>query len=672
MIPTLRFRLAKACGIAATCLLAVQPMEASCNSSEHVASLNKLVEAHTEATAETESIEVSDTLYLEELRVIGTRIEVPDHYQPVWIQSVDPTHMSNLPHESAAYLLSGNTFSLVRDYGEGNMALISQRGFPPGHSRILWEEMPINHPMLGVFDLSLIPAGMIDGLSSSSGNPAAMSGSGGIGGTVSLQTRKRDEKAFISHSIGSYGFGQTGAGASITEGHFSGGIRAYLQRGDYDFLYDDPDPVRQQKKTRDNNHKSAGYLLAQSKYKYHDWRFRSLVWLDNITNELPGSVYAPSRARQDDRSYRWLLQTGYDGFERTWITATAGWYRYELDYTDQRTARTDAGTSRLFMIQPVARHVWSHRHESNFAAQWAWQKIETDHYAQTSHHHQVSTRVNHSWQLASFAVLYPSVEWETHTEFQNALNPALGITFLPGTQRLILRGMVSRNRNNPSFNDLYWQPGGNADLQPETVTSYETGFSFRFSANGDEEVVTAGFTLFRNSFEDGIRWIPGPDGRFTPRNMEQIRSRGAELDLRMQREISAIGFDLHYMVSHTRASITKERFQGDGAVGRQMIYVPEWMHKGSFYVAFQERIWTRITLQHIGQRFTTMDHSSPRDPLSAVTRMDTDAGISMAVRSTHIQASIGIRNLTDQSYEIISGYPVAPRHYNASLTVSLR
>lgn len=672
MIPILRLLHAVVCGFAAISLLAVLPNDASGHSSIHVPVSDQLFASHPDVIAAAESIEVGDTLHLEELRVIGTRIETPDHRQPVWIQSADPGFLRNLPQESAAYLLSANTFSLVRDYGEGNMALVSQRGFPPGQSRIIWEEMPINHPMLGVFDLSLIPAGLLDGISASSGNPAAMTGSGGIGGTVSLRTRKRDERAFLSQSIGSYGFEQTGAGASIKEGSFTGGIRAYLKRGDYDFPYDDPDPVRRQKKTRDYNGMSAGYLLAQGNYSLRDWRFRSLMWLDDITNELPGSIHAPVRARQDDRSFRWLLQTGYDGFERTWITATAGWYRYELDYTDRRTGRTDASTSRLYMVQPVVRHVWSHHHESNLAVQWAHLAVETDHYAETVHHHQISTRLNHSWQIAKFAALYPSLEWDAHTEFRSALNPALGITIQPGIQYLILRGMISRNRNNPSFNDLYWQPGGNVDLQPETVTSSEAGFSFRYPAQGDEEVVLAGLTFFRHDFNDGIRWIPGPDGRFTARNIEQIRSRGTEMDLKISQEFSVFHFDVRYLVSHTRATIVQERFQGDDATGRQMIYVPEWAHKGSLHAEYRNRIWSRFALQYIGKRFTTMDHSSPRDPLSAFTRIDMDAGFHIHARSMNLQVSLGIRNITDQSYQYISGYPAAPRHYRASLTISLR
>ncbi len=638
-----------------------------------------------------------DTLYLEEVRVIGTRIQVPDHLQPVWIQNIDSQLLRKLPYESAAYHLSGNTFSIIRDYGEGNMALVSQRGFSPVHTRIVWEEMPLNHPMLGMFDLSLVPAGLLDGISSSSGNPAAMSGSGGIGGMLSLRTRTHPERFFLTQSVGSYGFTQTGLGASLRKGSFDGGIRTFRQSGDFDFPYNNPDPARQETLARDNNRKESTHVLAHGSYRRNDWHFRSLLWLDDTANDLPGSVFFPSPARQDDRSARILLQSGYDGWDRTWITATAGWYSYNLDYEDAFTDPANASTVRMYLMQPAIRHVWSRQHESHIAAQLAVQSIDASTYPEKKQQQGLSVRWNHAWQAAYTLVLYPSVEWEWHSRFDDALNPALGLTFHPATRYVMLRAMAGRNRNNPTYNDLYWQPFGNPELMPETVYTYETGATLSIGGDGGDRrsirntaqssgsdapermhsdrsgsALTTSVTLFRHDFENGIRWIAGEDGMFAPENVEKLRSQGVEFSIRASRPLGLFRLDVHYMLTRTDASIRQERFPGDGSVGRQMVYVPDWVHKGVLQVDFRSRLWSRLTIQNIGERFTTMDHSSPLDPLPAYTRLDIDSGWELHLRSATLRGSIGIRNLTDQNYELISGYPVAPRHYRASLTMSLR
>jgi len=609
----------------------------------------------------------ADTLVLEELRILAPRIEKPDHQQPVQIQSIDPVLIRASRQESAAYLIDRYTFANIRDYGPGNMATVSQRGFPPGQTRILWEELPLNHPMLGLIDLSLIPAGLLDGISASSGNPASMTGSGGIGGTISLRTTQPEERAFISQSIGSYGRRQTGAGASVQRGGFEGAIRAYHQRSDNDFDY--VDPVRGQKRTRNNNGTKGDYMVAQGRYTHHDWQFRSLMWVDDVRNELPGAISALSPARQDDRSFRWLGQAGYSGFERMQLSTTAGWYHYELDYTNLRTNRTEASTSRLFLMQPAIRYAWTEAHESRITAQWAHQTVESDNYADPVDQNNVSVRLRHSWDITRHFGIHPAVEAAVHTEFHTALNPALGLTLQPMGESLTIRGMISRNQNNPSFNDLYWAPGGNPDLQPETVLSYESGISWQ-SEHGS---TSFGFsaTLFRHDFEEGIRWRPGSDGYFTPGNIEDIRSRGVEGEVNGGTRINAIRINAHYMITRTRISIKQERFPGDDSVNRQMIYVPEWVHKGGLRLAYRDLIWVHLSAQYTGERYTTFDHSAIRDPLDAFSRADLDLGTEWSTSTFRINASAGIRNLGDRQYEVMQWYPTAPRHYQITLSVSL-
>lgn len=646
----------------------------------------------------------ADTLHLEEILVLGTRIEMPHFRYPIVIQSVEPFMFTMLGHETAAYLISANTSAMIRDYGEGNMSLVSQRGFSAGQSRILWEDMPLNHPMLGVFDLSLIPAGMLDGISLTSGNPAAMSGSGGIGGTVNLYTKDHSDRAFLSQTIGSYGFEQTGTGATFQEGSISGSIRAFMKKADYDFEYKDPDPVRQLIRIRENNRKTGSFISAMGSYKLESWRFRSLLWLDNITNELPGSIYARSPALQEDRSFRLITRAHYDGFERTWLTSSAGWYRYVLDYTDKRTNRKTSSTANLHLIQSEARRVWSAGNESYFAFESMMQTIDSEHYGNEIRHNQFSIRVNHLWEALPNLKWHPSVEYEYHTEYGSSFHPATGITYEPTGDNLTLRGMIARNRKNPSFNDLYWQPGGNPDLLPEMVNTFEGGFTLYvdkrntrkarrasysgIETNASSQIRThanpivshispfvthasAHVTVFRHDMENGIRWMPGSEGRFTAVNIDKFRSQGLEIEIKSGISSGRSQTDFSYIMIYTDAAIRRERFAGDTSVGKQMFYVPQWVHKAWLRSGYRESVWIMATIQKTAERYTTIDHSSPLDPLDSFLRIDLDTGFTFGIAKTKLELSSGIRNITNQVYQVISGYPVAPRHYSLSIRVSL-
>ena len=47
------------------------------------------------------------------------------------------------------------------------------------------------------------------------------------------------------------------------------------------------------------------------------------------------------------------------------------------------------------------------------------------------------------------------------------------------TKSLSLRGAYSTNYRLPTFNDLYWEPGGNPELKPEFSSSGEIGLDFQ-------------------------------------------------------------------------------------------------------------------------------------------------------------------------------------------------
>ena len=619
-----------------------------------------------------ETLTRSDTLVLEEIRVLGSRIERPDHHHPVLVQHIDSREVQNLRHTSASELINAHTHGIARDYGAGNMSLISQRGFSPSQTRLMWEDLPLNHPMLGVFDMSLIPAGLLDGISASSGNPAAMSGSGGIAGTVSLRTTSSPDRFFLSHATGSFGVMQTGAGAAVSQGPFEGEVRAYQHSGDFDFRYNDP--FQNERKTRDNNARSAGYLLARGSYRTGEWHFRSLLWMDDISNELPGPTTGPAPARQDDRSVRWIIQSGFDGFERTQLTATTAVYRYDLDYTPRRTGRTDASTTDLLLFKPTARHVWSPAHETWISLQWAYQTVQSDNYSALETHRSLSGRLNHEWSPLRWLNIHPSLEWEYHTEFQYSANPAVGLTVRPFGDAVSFRSMISRNRNVPGYNDLHWKPGGNPDLKPEMVNSLEVGVSGRTGdPDSDHEFASMGFgiTGFHHDFDDGIRWVPGQEGFATPVNIDRLRSRGVEGELSAKVRHSGFRLKTRYMFSYTRATIEEQRFEGDQSVGKQMMYVPDWVHKGWIRAEFSSYLWMRFTFQHVAQRHTTSDHSGPFDPLDAFTNMDVDLGTSIPFGLAGMDLGFGVQNLGDSRHQFILGYPVPPRHYRFSISISI-
>ncbi|MDR0955265.1 MAG: Plug domain-containing protein, partial [Rikenellaceae bacterium] len=63
---------------------------------------------------------------------------------------------------SLADLLSQNSTLFIKSYGRGTLSTASFRGTAPSHTRVTWNGMTINSPMLGMVDFSMIPSYFID------------------------------------------------------------------------------------------------------------------------------------------------------------------------------------------------------------------------------------------------------------------------------------------------------------------------------------------------------------------------------------------------------------------------------------------------------------------------------------------------------------------------------
>jgi hypothetical protein len=106
----------------------------------------------------------------------------------------------------------------LKSYGVSGSATISRRGADPTQTQVLWNNLPICNPMLGMGDFTvLMPIGMSVKLVE--GGNATLLGSGSVGGSVSLtndalnSSQRNFNQGFISINSGS--FGEYGVSASV-------------------------------------------------------------------------------------------------------------------------------------------------------------------------------------------------------------------------------------------------------------------------------------------------------------------------------------------------------------------------------------------------------------------------------------------------------------------------
>lgn len=239
---------------------------------------------------------------------------------------IDPrAYAGELRH--AGELVGAAPGAVMLDFG-GVLATstVSLRGASADQVQVVFDGVALNALAGGGFDLSQIPAALLDSVDVRRGSEGARIGAGAMGGAVLLQPASRSRALLTAGSLGTYG-----ASASLSrEWMASTGLWRTLvavdgrrSAGNFVFHRDptpeipDNDPLERLR--RENNAAAMGSVLMRAEHRAGtDQSLHALVMLSGSRRGLPGSIYSPTPdMRQEEKggllNLRW----------RTPVTAVA-------------------------------------------------------------------------------------------------------------------------------------------------------------------------------------------------------------------------------------------------------------------------------------------------------------------------------------------------------------
>ena len=251
-----------------------------------------------------------------------------------------------------------------------------------------------------------------------------------------------------------------------------------------------------------------------------------------------------------------------------------------------------------------------------------------------------------SWQLLATAGL----RMETLNRFSPAWLPRMGIQVK--RKSLALYANAGRNYRVPTFNDLYWQPGGNPGLKPENSISYEAGASI----NQDWWQVRSAIYLLK--FNNMIRWVPVSGSVWEPRNLQSVNSSGWEI------VVQGLFFDDRLSVSAAYengiARKSGSAIADDPTIGNRLAYNPkEQVHFKTELHHWNARLGARY--RYSGFRYTTLANLAD-DFLPAYSVIDIYASYAVELGGRELILSGSFDNLLQEEYQLINNYPL-PIYY---------
>ena len=576
--------------------------------------------------------------------------------------------------QTLAHLLDRAGSPFIRSYGNG-LASLSFRGTGASQSLILLDGVPLSDPQLGQIDLSLVPVQLIDHVQIQHSQGAALYGSQSIGSVINLTTPTSGLPFFLQTSAGTGPFGDRNG--TFSTGLSRGAWQSLLsvshstEQGDFPFL--NPSlfpPANSRREGADRTTSSIFAKVARLKQKSS-----TLItgWHNTAERGLPGAATtSPKNERQWDKGSRFMarhLITLSGGVFAITGASQTGKLRYRNPQLDlDQTGRTRAYTldAELTLDRVFGR----------LSAGISGSQYEARHpnLLRTTNENRLAAFVSSTHTLSRLSI-FPALRLDTISPSTGqhfvALSPSLGINLQPfGAIPLRLKANAGRGFRAPTFNDRFWQPGGNPDLAPEHSWQYEGGVVYAIKQPDAELLIEA--SGFYNRIKNQITWLPSAENSsiWQPENIGTSKIIGTELGIKSHVDLGQ-RWRLNSQINYTLADARDISEASTAAFDQPLRYTPRHVAKTRLGVAHQRgkaSIQLDGALRHTSRRYVTTDG---KQFLSPYTTIDLHLRVTLMVYKTRITAGVFVGNMTDQAFEIIKGYPVPPRAVRFQLSVLL-
>ncbi len=391
-------------------------------------------------------------------------------------------------------------------------------------------------------------------------------------------------------------------------------------------------------------------------------RLNLLFWYQYADRNIPPTMLqASNQSNQKDESYRVTSEWQFSEKQKSFFIRAA-YFDENLTYADAAYNYSAYSRSQSIITEAETKININTSHFLNFGVNNTYVQALADGYPNRPQRNQFAffgsyrfTSVNKKYS-ASLSARQELIEKEF-----------VPFTFSAGTDLKILRWLwlkasLSRVYRVPTFNDLYWAPGGNPDLVAESGFSEDIGL--RIFSHTKNEVFSFSFepAFFNRNIDNWIVWLP-TQGYWTPQNIMKVWSRGLETNIVLTYHVNKIKVTLSSIASYVVSTNEKSKTANDASVGKQLIYVPRWKINAKFSVEYKG---FNLTYRHnyTGIRYTATDNSEALDGYNiASIRLSKK----LQIKSCGLSVFAETENLFNEEYQVILIRPMPMRSYGGGV-----
>ena len=584
-----------------------------------------------------------------ELKTVLVRAFKFNQFQTgLFVQHLDSNTLQFKASQNLDQVLAQSSGIFIKSYGPSQISSSSSRGANAQQTAILWNGFNLANPMLGQQDLSLLPVFLIDEVSIQYGAQSGLYGSGNMGAGIHIQTNHKALPGFHLGIIGGMGsFGERNAGLKFSwaKKGFSLKQKLFIKKADNNFEYTNPLGFNE----RMNHAGNTGYSWLQD-FSYQVNQYHSLkisTWFQRNERQIPaGFGTTDLEATQTDESKR--ISGEYHFQNKNYSLSYRGAYFNDLlDYKDNGDGLQRSLAEQFNQAIDQVYAGKSYR---------VLLSVQFQHLTGISKEYQQTRKRQIPALFFSIQKRFFQNKLELQATGRQEWNNSKAVPFIPSLglnyqllPSLSFNGNISKSYRIPSLNDLYWVPGGNINLLPETGLNNELGITIRTFKNKGPEIRLNGYQ--RNT-ENQITWIPVSSNRWEVQNIGNVLVNGVELHWNFRLKLKSVIIQINGQ--HDYCEALNRSKQNDPSYNKQIIYVPRVKHNMQLFVVYKT-IGMNYVHQYIGQRFTSSTNSTA---LNEYMLGNISISKNIILKNQEFKLQISRLNCFGTSYMVVSNRPM--------------
>lgn len=553
---------------------------------------------------------------------------------------VIPDSIFSSSYESLGNLLQKQANFYFKQNGNGMVSSISLRGSSASQTGVYWNGIGVNSALNGQTDFNTLQANSFDQLEVRKGGGSVLFGNGSVGGAINLKDEvnfNHARQARVLLGLASYDTYFTQLTGIWSSDKFYAKISGGAQTSENDYPYLNTD-------LKNDNGAYVNYNLnATLGYKInelHTLRFNMSVF-DN-DRELSRTLSAESRAKLENQDQRFLLDWTYLGNRYT-SSVKIAFLHEDFQYLFDKNVPANESVGSSDRLIGKYDFTYFLNNDMFFRSGLEFENAQGD-----------GGNINGASRddFTGYVLMHhePWKKFMYNVSLRAGVSSAYEVPIIYSldaryvfTSSLSLRGAYSTNYRLPTFNDLYWEPGGNPELKPEFSSSGELGVEYQLKKIN----ISAGWYFIKS--QDLIQWRPVTQDFWSPVNIDNTTNHGLEFMASYNHVIGNHLLALKASYDYTMAN--------DDATNKQLIYVPQ--HRAGGILDYSWNKWNfNYNLQYVGKVFITTTNTENIDDY-----LLSDISLGRSICKDLVTLNFKVNNLFNINYQSVAFRPMPGRNY---------